>query len=405
MHAGILLVYTRDPNYVWLLSLAAGGQTPPSGETSVTVDVSDVTGSPDFLFDTTRTIPVFITVRDPVPQGSGTLVQILDSSSAQELLFQATSNAQGSVEGTFTVNQTTKLVTLRVTIGTDVHTWTINITDVQEIRRFLFVTGEVNMTLVADADSDGVPDSQDAYPLDATRSAIIRVPAQGFYTVAFEDLYPVQGDADFNDYVAEVRYEQDLDASGRVARMRGFVRHIARGAGYRHTLRLTLPTTSSSFHSKLFAANGSLELENETALTSFEGIEVMPNSGTTISSANSAAGEVYAPGKSSEFEVIPATPMALASLGNAPYDLHLHVVNTGYDIHFLGRYLDANGHDQYLDPSGFPWAIMIPGNWSWPLERVNMHTAYPKFQEWYQSAGQAQTDWYLTPAAGKVFSK
>jgi len=76
------------------------------------------------------------------------------------------------------------------------YSWVIDIMNVQEIRRFLYVEAQVTPVVIQDADADGVPDDQDAFPLDPSRSAIVRLPASGAYTVAYEDLYPVQGDAD-----------------------------------------------------------------------------------------------------------------------------------------------------------------------------------------------------------------
>jgi len=72
-------------------------------------------------------------------------------------------------------------------------------------------------------------------------------------------------------------------------------------------------------------------------------------------------------------------------------------------VHFLGRYKNASGNDLYLDPAGFPWAILIPGTWSWPYERRNMHVAYPQFGDWYRSAGTVSADWYAFPGAGQVY--
>ncbi len=54
-----------------------------------------------------------------------------------------------------------------------------------------------------DTDRDGVPDIYDVDPLDPEVAFQVRTPASGQFTVAFEDLYPVPGDADYNDFAAK----------------------------------------------------------------------------------------------------------------------------------------------------------------------------------------------------------
>ena len=86
-----------------------------------------------------------------------------------------------------------------------------------------------------------------------------------------------------------------------------------------------------------------------------------------------------------------------------PYDLYIYVLNTKHEIHFAGRYTKADGTDQYLDATGFPWAVMIPGNWKWPYEKSDARTAYSKFQSWYESKGTVDLDWYEFPNLNSVF--
>lgn len=395
----------EDPAYQWLLGLAGNAAPAPQGSVPVSVNVSDVTGDTAFLFDTTRNIGVFVTVRDPVSVPTGTFVQIINTDgSGSEVMFQAVPDASGNVQGSFTVNDTTKQVTLKLVVAGVQYTWLIDIASVQEIRRNLFLEGQIAAGFIPDADADGIPDAEDHYPGDPNRSALIRLPADGVYTVAYEDLYPAPGDADFNDYAAQVRYEQDLNAKGELVRIRGYVRHVARGAGYRHTLHLNLPFQNAQLIYKRFAADGTAEYERNETLPDFSGVEIMPHSGTTLSGWNSRSTDVFSAGKFAEFEVIPSAPVSVGALGKLPYDLYLHVLNTTQNIHFAGRVQDASGQDRYLDPSGFPWAILVPGSFQWPYERVNMEDAYADFRTWYASGGAQAADWYARPTTGKVFT-
>ena len=48
-----------------------------------------------------------------------------------------------------------------------------------------------------------------------------------------------------------------------------------------------------------------------------------------------------------------------------------------------------------------PQALLVPGKWAWPQERVNIRDAYPRFVDWTQDK-EANTDWYATPAGDVV---
>ena len=402
----------EDENYLWLLAAgsggSAGGDAAPAeeSETPFSVDVSDVNGEEEFLFNNTRTIPVFITVRDHLEPVSGSLVQVLEigDGGGSQVIFQAASSDTGNVTGSFTINRATEIVRLKFTYQGQSHVYEINIVDVLEIHRTIFVTADLEPIRIVDTDGDGIPDDQDAFPGDPSRAATVRVPSESYYTVAFEDLYPRAGDADFNDYVLRVYHEEDLDAAGRVTRIRGFYTHIAKGAGYNHTLHLNLPgDPAGGYTLKRFDADGNLEVESTEQLSALRGIEVLPSSNTTIARSNTATGQSLQMGKRAELELVLDTPADRSTLGAAPYDLYLYVKNTGHEIHFLGRYFDADGRDLYLDENGFPWALLIPGDWRWPYERRDIHDGYDLFDDWYMSAGESFKDWYMTADEAFVF--
>lgn len=401
-----------DPNYLWLMAAGSGSTTgaPAVSEEAqpFEIDVTDVTGEEEFLFNSTRTIPVFITVSDHIAPVDGSLVQILEIAGAGadtgKVIFQAASDGAGNVSGSFTINSSTNIVTLKFTYQGVTQTFDIDVTNVLEINRTIYVMADLAPVVVVDSDGDGVPDEADAFPNDPALAATVRIPGESYYTVAYEDLYPKAGDADFNDYVLRVYNEEDLNAAGKVVRVRGVYTHIAKGAGYNHTLHLTLPGAPTGVYTlKRFAADGQLESESAPTATAIAGIELLPSSNTTISQSNTAQGQSLVPGKRAEIEITLDTPQARTATGAAPYDLYIHVKNTGHDIHFLGRYFDGEGQDLYLDSNGFPWALLVPGDWNWPYEKKNIHEGYEFFDDWYTSLGTAFTDWYETFAEDFVF--
>jgi hypothetical protein len=69
----------------------------------------------------------------------------------------------------------------------------------------------------------------------------------------------------------------------------------------------------------------------------------------------------------------------------------------GYENEYTFVMLPTKGQD--------PHAIVIPGNWAWPKERVAITQAYPKFSQWAKDVTDMNAqDWYLYPAEKKVMS-
>ena len=91
-------------------------------------------------------------------------------------------------------------------------------------------------------------------------------------------------------------------------------------------------------------------------------------------------------------------------MGTAPYDLYAYVHNTKEELHFPGKYF-INNKDKYLDSKGFPWAIIVPGGFQWPLSGENMNSGYPKFNSWSNSFGAYDSDWYKYFNGSKVYTK
>jgi LruC domain-containing protein len=417
---------TREqPNFKWLagiaLSTSAAGirntnASSPNAPVSANpapaeltqdfaITVSDSVMSPiDFLFNTTVSPLIFISVLDPIGNPAlGALVIIGDNNN--ESFFRATVDQNGNVSGRFTVNATTNEVYLIVTYNGQTIKTKLDIKFSSQFTRVINFEVLSTPIPIVDSDSDGVADEEDFYPNDPSRASKINYPSTGYYTVAYEDLFPKLGDADFNDYVVRVRYEEDLNATGNVVRIRGYYQHVAKGAGYDHLLKLNIPDIGNvDYTLKNLTSDGIIEKEISFSNVEAKGIELFPSSKLTIPKSNTALNSSFQIGKKSEIEVILKAPVSKTILSSVPYDLFLYVMNTKKEIHFAGKYFDAAGEDIYLDVNGFPWAVMIPGDWKWPYEKFNIHAAYPTFENWYKSKGSLNADWYNFPNLSQVFS-
>jgi LruC domain-containing protein len=401
----------EDENLQWLLTvLDPAADIQPSEPETVPFEmkVDDVTGTTDFLFENMTTYPVRVTVMDGVDSAQNTLIQVLEVvSGGERVVFRATTGVEGNVTGSFTIeNRAEPGVILQVTYMGVTYRYDILLTSVRELNRYINVsTVTVSVPVpVSDSDGDGIPDDIDHYPDDATRATVIKIPADGYYTIAYEDLYPTPGDADFNDYVVRVQSEEDLDAQGRVVRMRSNFTHVAKGAGYNHTLHLKLPAAGEYTLTRT-ASDGTVVLDQTATLAALTGIEILPASNTTLAQSNTAPGQTFVTGMTALVETRFAEPVDRLLFKSFPYDIYLYVKNTKKEIHFAGHALATDGTDPYIDSNGFPWALLVPGDWDWPLERKNIHQAYPLFQSWYESTGQQAADWYSTVELNLVFAK
>ncbi|TQE70486.1 LruC domain-containing protein [Leptospira noguchii] len=378
--------------------------TPPAQEITGVITVNDQIGSIPFTYNTVQTIPLNLVITDKQSKPvSGATVIVSDNEG--HILFQGISNNVGKVSGTITVETALGQITLEITAGGESISNVINLINVVGINRE--IKYEILLPAVAtaptDTDKDGVPDTLDTYPQDPTRSSLIRIPAEGVSTVAYEDLYPSAGDADLNDYVLHIHNEEDLNAAGDVIRLRGTYQHVARGAGYKHTFFLKLPVAvGATFSRKVVRDDGKVvtDLTTKTVSSSDlnQGIQIHEESNKTTSNPNVNPGGVYKPGYIATIEIVFNSPVKKTVLGSYPYDIFIKVTNTGKEIHFPGLYKNANGTDKYLDSNNFPWAILVPGAWKYPYEgldiRKDAQSGYKEFNLWVASNGTSYKDWY-----------
>jgi LruC domain-containing protein len=398
--------------------------------TSVSTEVQDLLGTSTFTFQTNNTVPISIQVSDEAGPVQGAVVTILDPEDAlnPDILFQQTTDATGTASGSIIVSNGVTNVVANINLGNEIVTTNIATTainpstgstqDVLSIDRDLVVSGSHNPTsFFTDTDGDGIADASDDYPDDATRSTMTRFPKSGVNTVAFEDLFPNAGDADLNDYVLFFSIEEDLNAQGNISRIRGSYQHVARGAGYTHTLNLKMNAGTGAKLSKIIYNDAGATLDNKGEVVSTlsasdiaNGFELLPKSDKTLSVQNNSASHAnnLKLGYTVSFELSFDQPVPRAKIGSAPYDLYIYVINTKKNIHFPGKYFDVAGKDQFLDKNGFPWAIIVPGKWKWPLEskdiRSASNTGYIDFASWANSKGVEKKTWYLNVSdPSKVF--
>jgi LruC domain-containing protein len=109
-----------------------------------------------------------------------------------------------------------------------------------------------------------------------------------------------------------------------------------------------------------------------------------------------------------------------ASLGLPPFDpyISVHRADGEYDVHrpgmrgFAGRPSSLpteSGAASFLDPAGYPFALLVPYDWRYPLESVHIEAGgrglarpYATFESWRASRGAKSATWYSAPTVAPL---
>lgn len=63
----------------------------------------------------------------------------------------------------------------------------------------------------------------------------------------------------------------------------------------------------------------------------------------------------------------------------------------------------ASGNRYYISKENLAWGIMVPTNFRWPLEYVNIKSAYSQFESWVTSGGTNNETWWETFDSSKIY--
>lgn len=259
-----------------------------------------------------------------------------------------------------------------------------------------------------DTDGDGVIDTLDAFPNDSNIASIQYYPSEGNYgTLAYEDLWPHMGDYDFNDLVIDIRIEEYTSASGDIVSIKGWflIQGIlaSMNNGFAIELGLSpdkvLNTTGGDFSRGYIIreSNGTEERQSKAVIGIFE-----------------EADRHYTNNLGTELEVTVEFTEAVSrnSLGYPPYNPFLMSNGErGREVHLPGKsptdlvHADyfktvddnttvANGNT-YKTSSNRPWVLDLPVSFSYPIDDVEINLVYHNYDNWVNSSGESNSDWYL----------
>lgn len=283
---------------------------------------------------------------------------------------------------------------------------------------FLGLTGVFGES---DGDGDGVADSLDDFPTDALRAYKLSYPLTsptGWGTLAYEDMWPQQGDYDFNDLVLDYKLNLVLDADMKIKDINGDFMLRAVGATFQNAFAIEFPFPASNVENHSGIGAG--------AAYNMPILEAGVNSILKVISSTNDFVDVPGGGifwntqlEQPNYDPIPISfqltlvePLDQSSLPFwgiwNPYLMVNRV--QGYEIHLPGfpPTVHANtalfGLDDdttnpalnryYKTDQNLPWALDLPIHWKYPIEQKEISQAYYRFAPWAESGGSLYPDWY-----------
>lgn len=272
-----------------------------------------------------------------------------------------------------------------------------------------------------DSDKDGVSDEFDRYPLDPTRAYDNYSPAKGsFGTLAFEDLWPAQGDFDMNDLVMQYQYLSIANAKNEVVELKGKFVVKAIGASFHNGFGFQLPISSELVkqasggvlkHNYIkLNANGTEAAQRKATFIVFD--DAFDHIKVTGGTFNTQADRPKGLSDTLKLNISFMQPIDGSAIGTVPFNPFIIVnKNRGQEVHlpgmeptdlvdqsFFGKSQDGTDMSKrvfYKTKANLPYALHLPLVFEYPYEKKEITSAYSKFANWAQSGGVLFPDWYM----------
>jgi LruC domain-containing protein len=251
-------------------------------------------------------------------------------------------------------------------------------------------------------------------------------------TLAFEDLWPAQGDYDFNDLVVGYDFSIIKDNQEIVQSMTATFTVQAYGASFNNGFGFTLPTVSAADivsvtgydvqNSTVFSI-GNKGLENgqtNATIIVFDDVRrIMPQVTGGIGVNTQSAYAYTAPvtvtveivfsgnltysqlniGSFNPFLIVGTSLNQAPGTGSRGKEVHLanYPPSNLFDTNLFGTASDNSSPNigrYFVTPNNLPSAVNIAGGFTWPKEAQDIIGAYPNFAPWAQGA-PANANWYL----------
>lgn len=301
-----------------------------------------------------------------------------------------------------------------------------------EQTQFSIIGFEDMLTTEGDNDYEDVLFYASANPIDAIEPPphVVGPPApvQTTYTtnysgtLAFEDIWPYTGDYDMNDVVVEYNINQVYNQDNKVISASGYYKLVNDGAQLKDGFGFQFGVNDSKVQS--FSVNSTYTDPYSFIQRNAKGLEEGQNLATAILFTN--AKDVFNSSPTDRifsFSIVFTSPITSSQSMTPPYNSFiftnsdLNNLSRGQEIHLpnymptakADRSLFGKGQDKsdenlgfyYVSEQKFPFAIHIPTSYVVPTEMMRIDVFYPRFNDWVNSFGVTNTDWYNFPIGNK----
>jgi len=252
-----------------------------------------------------------------------------------------------------------------------------------------------------DTDGDGVKDRDDSYPLEADKAFETFTPSKyGWGTVAFEDLWPSNGDYDLNDLAVNYRVVAVLNAQNLAVQLDFVINVTSIRAAFTNGFGIEIETLVPS------------QIQSVTGNKLIHNYITQNTNGTEAGQQNAVIIIFDDPYEMRNNETIISVkfkqPISTSVLGSAPFNPFLIIDKTRErEVHLANRHTTSLGtknfqingvnrdeDGNYLNDNGLPWAIDIMHDFKVPKEKTAVNVAYNFFNQWATSGGLQFKDWY-----------
>lgn len=274
-----------------------------------------------------------------------------------------------------------------------------------------------------DTDGDGVIDDLDEEPNDPNIAHAEYTPSVlGNGSLGFEDLWPSEGDYDFNDLVVRYRFIKYLNSNNQMIKLQAQFQVKAIGASMHNGFGIELDISPSLIES----VTGSNITKGAVNLDS-KGIEIGSSAKTSIIVFDDAFDNIEFAGGGIFVNTEKNAPVAIGdtltitvkfnqlvpadAAGDAPFNPFIFINgDRSKEVHLADNVptfkansgLFGYGDDDsdpttnryYRASNNAPWAINISHEFRHPTEKTRIDEAYNYFVNWAASGGSTYGDWY-----------
>ncbi|MFY7652984.1 MAG: LruC domain-containing protein, partial [Chitinophagaceae bacterium] len=264
----------------------------------------------------------------------------------------------------------------------------------------------------ADADGDGVLDEEDAFPNDAKRAFVVNYPAEGFGTYLFEDNWPQNGDYDFNDLVLGYQYQFITNSDNKLVDLKGTIAIKAIGAVFQNGFAIQLDRLSPNLVTKVsgtqhgnvlwavLSANGTEAGQTNANIIIFDNASRLMKANTADGFINTVNGTSFVTPDTTRFTInFEENRLSISDIQINPYLILAQ--NRQRELHLpdfaptdkADKTIFSTGDDKsapnagiyYKNKQNLPWAIDVPYEIPYSVEKIDITNAYLVLPKWAQS--------------------